>query len=118
MKDKSIQLGKKTVMDLLAKCFHNSAIKPLCEILLELIREDVSLGETFLRQCFKEDNCNYLMEIILECTDMTARQTVSNLVKHIIHTLKQHDGEDKLFAQETLIMEDGSKVEQPASVCA
>ena len=104
-------------MDLLAKCFHNSAIKPLCEIIVDLMKDDPSLGETFLRQCFAEDNCNYLMEIILECTDMTARQQVAGLVRHIVQTLKERDG-PKLFEQEIITQEDGTKIEQPASICA
>jgi hypothetical protein len=57
------------------------------------------------------------MEIILECTDMTARQQVSTLVKHIIITLKEREGE-KLFAQERIVQTDGTVIEQPASICA
>jgi len=57
------------------------------------------------------------MEIMLECTDMTARQQVSGLVKHIVQTLKERDGK-KLFDLEVITMEDGTKIEQPASICS
>ena len=84
---------------------------------MDLMKQDASLGETFLRQCFAEDNCNYLMEIILECTDTTARQQVSNLVKHIIQYLKERDGQ-KLFEFEVIVQKDGTKIQQPASLCS
>jgi len=40
------------------------------------------------------------MEILLECTDMTARQQIGNLVKHCILTLKDQECE-KIFEIET-----------------
>lgn len=57
------------------------------------------------------------MEIILECTDTTARQQVSNLIKHIIQYLKERDGQ-KLFEFEVIVQKDGTKIQQPASLCS
>jgi hypothetical protein len=69
MKEKALMVGKKTVMDLLAKAFHNGQIRQLCETLIAIMKQDDSLCRTFLESCFAEDHCNYLMEILLECTD-------------------------------------------------
>jgi hypothetical protein len=99
VKGKAIQVGKKTVMELLAKCFHNTAIKPLCEILIELMKEDEGLCETFLGQCMEEDQCNYLLEIMLECSDMSARNEVSRVVKYVVERLKERE-RDRLFEVE------------------
>jgi len=85
VKDKALIVGKKTIMDLLAKSFHNVEIKGLVEVLIDIMRQDPSICLTFLQQCFNEDHCNYLMEILLECTDGPARLYVGNLVKFVIN---------------------------------
>ena len=41
-------MGKKTVMDLLCKCFHNGQIKQLSETLIEIMKQDDSLCRAFL----------------------------------------------------------------------
>ena len=101
IKEKALQVGKKTIMDLLAKCFHNASIKQMVEVLIDIIKQDESLCVTFIEQCFQEDNCNYLMEILLECSDATARMYVGNLLKFVINTLKKVES-DRLFAIETI----------------
>lgn len=122
VKQRAMQVGKKTVMDLLAKCFHNAAIKQLTEVLTEIMKQDEALCATFLDQCFQEDHCNYLLEILLDCTDATARMYVGGLLKFIITRLKFQE-KDRLFETEkiTTTNENGevtSTVEQPASLCA
>ena len=108
-------------MDLLAKCFHNACIKQMVEVLIDIIKQDESLCVTFMEQCFEEDHCNYLMEILLECSDATARMYVGNLMKFIIVTLKKVES-DRLFAIETVTTTNDKGevtiVQQPASLCA
>jgi hypothetical protein len=38
VKDKALIVGKKTIMDLLAKSFHNVEIKGLVEVLIEIMK--------------------------------------------------------------------------------
>lgn len=92
VKEKSLLVGKKTVMELLAKCYSNSQIKPLCEVMIEIMKQDVSLCRFFLQSCFEEDNCEYLMSVLLDCTDQTARVYVGNLIKFIVSSLKESEG--------------------------
>ena len=92
VKEKSLLVGKKTVMELLAKCYSNSQIKPLCEVMMDIMKQDVSLCHSFLDSCFKEDNCDYLMSVLLDCSDQTARVHVGNLVKFIVNQLKEREG--------------------------
>lgn len=88
VKNKALLIGKKTIMDLLSKCFYNTSIKYLVEALTDIMKKDENLCFAFLNQCFKEDDCNYLLEIILECTDSTARLHVGNLIKFVLSKLK------------------------------
>jgi len=94
-----LAVSKKTILDLLAKCYQNTSIKQLVEALTELMNRDPSLCELFLDQCFKEDNCNYLFEIMLEATDAVARNHVSNLMKFVINKLKVVE-KDRLYEVE------------------
>ncbi len=48
LKEKALSVGKKTVMDLLSKCFHNGQIKPLCETIIEIMKQDDTLCKAFL----------------------------------------------------------------------
>lgn len=48
IKEKALYVGKKTIMDLLAKAFHNSSIKQLTEALIDIMKEDETLCATFL----------------------------------------------------------------------
>jgi hypothetical protein len=49
VKDKALIVGKKTIMDLLAKSFHNVEIKGLVEVLIDIMRQDPSICVTFLQ---------------------------------------------------------------------
>lgn len=62
-------VAKKTILDLLAKCYQNSSIRQMIESLKEMMNQDEGLCFAFLDQCFREDQCNYLFEVMLECTD-------------------------------------------------
>lgn len=109
-KKNMLAVSKKTILDLLAKCYQNTSIKQLVESLTELMNRDPSLCELFLDQCFKEDNCNYIFEIMLEATDAVARNHVSNLMKFIINKLKVVE-KDRLYDVEKVEHEvNGEKV--------
>lgn len=83
-----LSVTKKTILDLMAKCFHNTSIKYLVESLIELMNKDDNLCVQFMQECFNEDNCNYIFEILLDCSDTTARLHVANLIKFLINRLK------------------------------
>ena len=62
---------------------------------------DDSLSRAFLGSCFAEDHCNYLMEILLECSDQSARTHIANVIKFVLNRLKVSEGA-KLFQTETI----------------
>ena len=121
IKKNAVDIGKKTILDLLAKSFHNASIKQLCEALNDIFKEDESLCGTFLQACYDEDQWAYLMEVLLECTDAQARLHVGALLKSIVNRLKLHE-KAILFEQETITTTDGkgetTTVTQPASLVA
>jgi hypothetical protein len=51
----ALNVAKKTVMDLLAKCYQNTSIKEMVGSLIELMNLDENLCVKFMEQCFKED---------------------------------------------------------------
>lgn len=107
-------------MDLLAKCFHNSAIKPLTEALGDLFKQDAGIAYAFLAGCFQEDDCQYLIDILLECTDATARQYVGALLKQVVNKLKETE-KDKIMQREVIRITDEktgeiTTIEQPAAL--
>ena len=57
--------------------------------------------DTFLRTCFDEDDCNYLFEILLECSDILARQNVVVFLKYLLNKLKLQEREF-LYEMETV----------------
>lgn len=119
IKKNAIQLGKKTILDLLAKSFHNACIKQLCEALNDIFKEDASLCGTFIQACYEEDQWAYLMEVLLECTDAQARMHVGALLKSVVNRLKLYERE-KLFEMETLTSTDEkgetTTITQPAAL--
>lgn len=77
VKSKALTIAKKTILDILAKCFYNNSIKFLVEALLKILQnDDGTLSKEFLAKCFEEDDCKYLFEVMLECTDSTTRFNV------------------------------------------
>jgi hypothetical protein len=103
-KKNAITVGKKTILELLAKSFYNTSIKSLVEALIDVLNRDEALCQLFMEQCFKEDNCNYLIEILLECSDSTARTHVANLLKFVLNKLKMME-KDSLYETETVEFE-------------
>lgn len=60
----------------------------MVESFIEILKKDDNLSKSFLEQSLREDNGNYLMELLLECTDLTARQNVGTLIKFVLNRLK------------------------------
>lgn len=101
VKSKALIVGKKVIMDLLARCYHNACIKQMVEALIDVMKQDEELPAVFLAQCFKEDGCDYLLEILLECTDASTRLYVSGLIKFVVLRLKKQE-RDRLHDVEEL----------------
>lgn len=74
-----------------------------------MLSGDDNLCRVFLQQCFNEDKWQYLFDILLECTDSTARQHVGLLIKFILVRLKSVE-KDRLTEVEPLVNEAGEKV--------
>ena len=48
VKSLTLQVGKKAILDLLAKSYHNSSIKQMIEVLIEIMKQYETLCYTFL----------------------------------------------------------------------
>ena len=61
-------------------------------------------------ECFQEDGCNYLFDILLDCSDQASRTHVGNLVRFLINKLKVIE-KDRLYEIKVVEVEiDGEKV--------
>jgi hypothetical protein len=47
-----------------------------------------SLAAEFLDFWYREDGFNFLFSLLLECLDVRARQSIANLLKYVLVTLK------------------------------
>jgi hypothetical protein len=81
-------VGKKSILEILSKCFYNQTIRNLVEILIDIMKTNEDLCFAFMNQCYLEDNFEYLLMIMLECPDAVARLNVALLVKFILNKLK------------------------------
>jgi hypothetical protein len=63
-----LAVGKKTILEILSKCFYNQTIKDLVASLIELFKKDQQMCIEFMKSCLVDDG-NYLIELILECPD-------------------------------------------------
>ena len=81
-------IAKKTIFDLLAKSFHNNSIKQLVESLIDVLNRDDKLCVSFMEMLFEEDECDYVFDILLECTDITSRLYIAHLMKFLLNKLK------------------------------
>ena len=98
----------------------------MVESFIEILKKDDNLCRSFMEQSLREDNGNYLMELLLECTDLTARMNVATLMKYILNRLKVLE-KDILYETETFSYEQkdektGEPIKiirtQPAALCA
>lgn len=81
-------MGKKSILEILSKCFYNQTIRNLVEILIEIMKTNEDLCLAFMNLCYLEDNFEYLLMIMLECPDAVARLNVAILIKFILGKLK------------------------------
>ena len=95
-KEGMLHVAKKTILDLLAKSFHNNSIKQLVEALIEVFNRDPSLCHKFLENLFAEDDCDYIFDILLECSDPTSRLYTATLMKFVLNKLKVLE-KDRLY---------------------
>jgi hypothetical protein len=73
----------------------------MVESLIEILKKDDELCRAFIEQSMDEDNGNYLMELLLECTDSVARVNVANLIKFVLNRLRSVE-KDRLYEIETI----------------
>lgn len=85
---KILNLGKKSVLEILARCYNNQGIGNIVDNMIEGMKSNPNLCQEFLQQCYDEDRFENLLYVILECPDMSTRSTISNLLKYVINTLK------------------------------
>ena len=94
-----IEVGRKTILELLAKCYYNSSIKSLVEVLIQVMdADDGEMSKHFMQQALK-DNGDYLLEILVECPDMVSRVNVMNLITFINRKLLVYE-KDLLYEKE------------------
>lgn len=101
VKKQALSVGKKAILEIMAKCFYNQSIKTLSDSLIEILKKDDELCQEFMQQCFKDDNGDYLMDLLLECPDAFARFNIANILTYVLNRLKVFE-KDRLYDMETV----------------
>jgi len=111
VKKQALSVGRKAILEIMAKCFYNQSIKSLSDSLIEIFKKDDELCQEFMQQCFKDDNGDYLMDLLLECPDAFARFNIANILTYVLNRLKVFE-KDRLYEMETVDVanEKGEKV--------
>jgi len=123
MRRRAIDVGGKVTLEILAKAFANSCIDEHMAVLAEAMQLDPSgaLPREFLASWYDKDGFAYLFSLLLECPDTRARQSVANLLKYVLVTLKMQE-QDYLFEAEDYEVEgdDGQKMtmQRHRALCA
>lgn len=125
VKESGMKICKKVVIDILSRCFNNSGIKEMVEIMISIFETDDQLVVNFMKGLMSENNAECIFEVLLDCTDTTSRQNVGNLTKYLMSKLKMIE-KDHLFDteeyEEEVLDDDGKvvdkiKMTKPKAVC-
>jgi len=120
-----MKICKKVVIDILSRCFNNSGIKEMVDIMISIFETDDQLVVNFMKGLMSENNAECIFEVLLDCTDTTSRQNVGNLTKYLMSRLKMIE-KDYLYEneefEEEIIGDDGKvvnkiKMTRPKAVC-
>ena len=80
VKQNVLTVGKKAILEILSKCFYNQSIKDLVASLIDIFKRDPQVCVDFMKQCFDQDDGNYLLELLLECPDVVSRTNIAALL--------------------------------------
>jgi hypothetical protein len=68
----AIKVAKKSVIDILSRCFNNGGMKQMVSIMIDIFKKDDDLCKNFVASLLEEANAECIMEIMFECTDKVA----------------------------------------------
>lgn len=87
-------MARKAAFDILARCFYNSGIKDLIQIMIQIFQQDTKLATSFIQAFVQEPEP--LLEVLLDCTDSTARNSIGDLFKFLVCQIKMQEKEQLL----------------------
>lgn len=61
---------------------------------------------------FEEDDCDYVFDILLECTDITSRLYVSHLIKFVLNKLKVIEKDYLYDTKKVTVINDKKETEE------
>jgi len=83
-----MRVAKKAVFDILARCHYNVGIKDIVAIMIGIFKQDDQLCKDFVQGIISDDNGEDLLEVLLDCPDSMARDSVGNLFRYLACRLK------------------------------
>ena len=99
MQQKILSLGKKSVLDILSRCYNKQGLSNIVDNMIEAMKASDEMCVDFMQKCYNEDHFDSLFTVILECPDIGTRIAVANLLKFLVHRLKQIE-KDRLYEEE------------------
>lgn len=82
------QVGRKVALDIVAHCYDNKQLENMVEALKKIFDSSDAACLSFMGNCLKEDSADYLMELLLDCTDGSSRNHAGDLIEHVLMRLR------------------------------
>jgi uncharacterized protein YjgD (DUF1641 family) len=91
MRKLGVDVGKKAAFDILARCFYNSGIKDIVQVMISIFGQDQKLIKGFMSSIV--ENPETMLEVLLDCTDSTARCALGDLFKYLVTMMKMAESQ-------------------------
>lgn len=88
-KQTGLKIGKKVGFDILARCYENSGLSQLAQVMIEIMKSSDEACRDFMEALIDEDEAIAVQEILFECTDKTARRNLMRIIRYLVCRLKE-----------------------------
>lgn len=86
---KAEEIGRKVGLDIIAHCYDTKSLESLVDALKKIFDLSEAACVSFLGNFLKENSADYLVEILLDCSDGNTRNIVGDLIEHCLLKLRK-----------------------------
>jgi len=81
-------IARKVALDIVSHCYDNKALEGMVTAMKSIFDLSDSACVSFIGSFLKEDNGEYLIDLLLECTENLSRNLTGDLIEHCLDRLK------------------------------
>ena len=87
-KDLGLQMGKKVGFEILARCYENTGLTHLSQVMMEILKSSDKACTDFMRVLLEDDDAEVVLEILFDCPDKPARRSLIKIIRYLLCRLK------------------------------